>query len=81
MAFLAYIHAPEPDADGEVNPRPWEPNWRMWCPLLAAVVVGYAATRANGSVAALLVLGVFALCCQAAVEAVPDGNGLREWRQ
>jgi hypothetical protein len=76
VPFLAYVHASEPD-----DRRPWEPNWRIWRWVVAAVVVGYAATRAEGVVETLLVFVVFGLCCRAALEAIPDGDGLREWRQ
>jgi hypothetical protein len=78
MPFVAYVHAS--DAEGE--PRtPWEPNWRVWRWIAAAAPVGYAATRAEGALEALLVFIVFALACRAAAEALPTGDGLREWRQ
>jgi hypothetical protein len=44
-------------------------------------VVGYAAAHSDGAVETLLVFLVFGLCCRAALEALPDGDGLREWRQ
>jgi hypothetical protein len=49
--------------------------------VVAAAVVAYAATRAEGIVELLLVLIVFALSCRAATEALPSGEGLRNWRQ
>jgi hypothetical protein len=78
MPFLAYVHARE--RQGEPRP-PWEPNWRVWRWIAAAVVVAYAATRADGVAEWLLVLGVLTLACRAATEALPSGDGLREYRQ
>jgi hypothetical protein len=80
MPFLAYVHAEEPDSRPE-GPRPWEPNWRVWRWVVAAVVVTFAATRSDGAVEALLVFVVFGLVCRAAVEALPNGDGLREYKQ
>jgi hypothetical protein len=75
LPFLGYIHAgPQPRA-------PWEPSWRVWRWVVAAAVAAYAATRAEGVMAPLLVLIVLALSCRAATEALPSGDGLREWRQ
>ncbi len=81
MPFVAYVHAPEPDRPDDDPRPPWEPNWRIWRWVGAAIVVGYAASRADGAMEALLVMVVFALCCRAALEALPDGDGLREYRQ
>jgi hypothetical protein len=78
MPVLAYVHAS--DREGEPRP-PWEPNWRVWRWVAAAVVVAYAATQAQGVAELVLVVGVFALACRAATEALPSGDGLREWRQ
>jgi hypothetical protein len=80
MPFVAYVHA----EDGEPRPegrRPWEPNWRVWRWVVAAGFVTYAAARTNGAVEALLVFLVFGLVCRAALEALPNGDGLREYRQ
>jgi hypothetical protein len=44
-------------------------------------VVTFGASRADGPLEALLVLVVFGLCCRAALELLPSGDGLREWRQ
>ena len=79
-----FVHSEEPDPPsepGDGRPRPWEPNWRVWRWVAAAVVITYAATHAHGAVQALLVLVVFALCCRALTEALPYGDGMREWRQ
>ena len=80
MPFVAYVHAHDPEPPEERR-EPWEPNWRVWRWVAAAVLVTFAATRADGGLELLLVLIVFALCCRAAVEAVPGGDGLRDWRQ
>jgi hypothetical protein len=80
VPFLAYVHAEEPDPDPRDRPA-WEPNWRLWRWLVAAVFFAYGATRAEGAVEALLVFVVFGLVCRAALEALPDGDGLREYRQ
>jgi hypothetical protein len=80
VPFLAYVRASEPHEPPD-DRRPWEPNWRIWRWVVAASVIAYAATRSEGAVEMLLVLVVFALCCRAALEAIPDGDGLREWRQ
>jgi hypothetical protein len=80
MPFVAYVHAGEPErpAGGRAA---WEPNWRMWRWIIAAGLVAYGAAHTHGALAALLVVAVFALVCQAAGEAVPHGDGLREHRQ
>jgi hypothetical protein len=76
VPLLAYVRAPDP------APRPhWEPNWRVWRWLLAAVVIGFAATRSGGAVSVLLLFVVFGLACRALTEALPWGNGLSDWRQ
>jgi hypothetical protein len=81
VPFVAYVHAHEPDEPEDYGRAPWEPNWRMWRWVAVALVVTYAATRAEGGIELLLVVVVFALCCRAAVEALSNGDGLREWRQ
>jgi hypothetical protein len=78
MPIVAYVHAH--DSDGERR-APWEPNWRVWRWVVAAVPLAYAASRTEGALGLLLVLIVFALACRAATEALPSGDGLREWRQ
>jgi hypothetical protein len=80
VPFLAYVHASDPDPRDE-GPRPWEPNWKVWRWVLAAVIVAFAATRSEGALEALLVFVVFGLVCRAALEALPGGDGLREYRQ
>jgi hypothetical protein len=81
VPFVAYVHAREPDEPEDQGRSPWEPNWRVWRWVGAAVVVAYGATHSSGVIASLLVLGIFALCCRAAIEVFPDGGGLRDWRQ
>jgi hypothetical protein len=80
MPFVAYVHAEDRDPRPE-GPRPWEPNWRIWRWIVAAVVVSYGAVRSDGAVEALLVFAAFTLVCLALRDALPDGDGLREWRQ
>jgi hypothetical protein len=81
VPFVAYVHAREPDPPEDGGRTPWEPNWRIWRWVGAAIVVSFGASRADGALEALLVFVVFALCCRAALEAVPQGDGLRDWRQ
>jgi hypothetical protein len=80
VPLLAYVHAEDRDPRPE-GPPPWEPNWKIWRWLVAAAVVTYAAVRAEGAIEAVLVLVLFGLVCRAALEAIPDGDGLRHWRQ
>ena len=63
------------------GPSPWEPNWRMWRWVAAAAVVAFAAASVSGGVAAMLAITAFGLACRALDEAIPYGQGLREWRQ
>ena len=81
MPFVAYVHAREPDPPEDGGRTPWEPNWRIWRWVAAAIVVSFGASRADGALETLLVFVVFALCCRAALVALPQGDGLREWRQ
>jgi hypothetical protein len=80
MPFVAYVHARDPDPPEEGR-TPWEPNWRVWRWVGAAAVLGYGSAHTRGALSALLVLVVFVFVCQAAAEALPDGDGLREYRQ
>ena len=79
MPFLAYVDA-RPDEPGDRRPA-WEPNWRVWRWVGAAVVVGFAAGHAAPAIQYLLLLVVIALVCQAIDEAMPSMRGLRDWRQ
>jgi hypothetical protein len=81
MPFVAYVHAREPDEPEDEGRAPWEPNWRVWRWIVAALPVAIVATRTDGALELLFVFGVFALACRAALELLPDGGGLREWRQ
>ena len=81
MPFVAYVHVREPDEPEDRGRAPWEPNWRLWRWVAAAVVVTFGAARADGPLELLLVFVVFGLCCRAALEALPEGDGLRDWRQ
>jgi len=80
MPFVAFVHAEDPDPGPQGRPA-WEPNWRVWRWIIAAVFFAYGVTRADGAVEALLVFIVFGLVCQAVHEALPNGQGLREYRQ
>jgi hypothetical protein len=53
----------------------------MWRWIAGAALACYAATKADGSAQALLVLIAFTLACLAVETALPRGDGLREWRQ
>jgi hypothetical protein len=78
MPFVGYVHASDPGPKG----RPaWEPNWRLWRWIGLALLAAYGADSANGATELVLVLVVFGFVCRAAVEALPDGDGLREYRQ
>ena len=79
MPFLAYVNA-RPRVPGDRRP-PWEPNWRVWRWVGAALVVGFAAAHAAAAIQYLLLLVVIALVCQAIDEAMPSMRGLRDWRQ
>jgi hypothetical protein len=80
VPFVAYVHAREPDRPEDRRP-PWEPNWRMWRWVAAGLVAGYASAHSRGAASALLMLLVFIFVCQAAAEALPKGDGLRDYRQ
>lgn len=79
--MLIHDHDPGPP-DGDAPDRaPWEPNWRVWRWAVAGAVVAFAAANATGGVSVLLLLTAFGLCCRSLSEAIPYGDGLREWRQ
>jgi hypothetical protein len=80
VPFVAYVHAREPDPPDDGR-APWEPNWRVWRWVAAALVLAYGSAHTRGALAALLMFAVFGLVCQAAAEALPKGDGLREYRQ
>jgi hypothetical protein len=78
VPLLAYVHS---SSGGPPERSPWEPDWRVWRPLLAAVAAALAASRLTGAVAVVLVIAAFALACRALDAALPYRDGLREWRQ
>jgi hypothetical protein len=80
MPFVAYVHAEDSDPRPGHRP-PWEPNWRVWRWIVAAGFFTYGAARSEGAVEALLVFVVLVLVCRAALDALPKGDGLREYRQ
>ena len=80
MPFVAYVH--EPDSDPPPGGRPeWEPNWQIWRPLGLAVPAIYAAANTTGVASLVLALVAFALVCRAVNGLLPEGDGMREWRQ
>jgi hypothetical protein len=81
VPFVAYVHAREPDEPEDEGRIPWEPNWRLWRWIAAALPLTLAATLTHGVAELVLVLAVFALCCRAALELLPEGDGLSQWRQ
>ena len=80
MPFVAYVHAEDRDPRPE-GPAPWEPNWRIWRWIGLAALAAFAASKADGAAEAVLVFIVFGLICRAALEALPNGDGLRDYRQ
>jgi hypothetical protein len=80
MPFVAYVHADDHDPPPE-GPQPWEPNWRVWRWIVAAAFATFGAVRTDGVMETLLVFVVFALICRAALDALPNGDGLRDYRQ
>jgi hypothetical protein len=81
VPFLAYIHAHEPDPGDGDEPRPWEPNWRLWRWVMAAAVFAFASSYSTGAFEAALIFIAFGLACRAVQEWLPDGDGMREYRQ
>jgi len=71
----------EPPAQEPPGGAAWEPNWRVWRWVLAAAIVVFAAASTTSGASTLLFLTGFGLCCRSVSEAVPYGDGLREWRQ
>jgi hypothetical protein len=80
VPFLAYVHAEDRDPRPD-GPRQWEPDWRVWRWVAAALVVTYGAVRADGAVEVLLAFVVFGLVCRALLELLPEGDGMNEYRQ
>ena len=81
MPFLAYVRSGPPDPPPEEARPLWEPNLRIWRWVLMALPPLYAALRTDGAAELVAVFLVLALVCRAALEAVPDGDGLRHFRQ
>ena len=80
MPFIAYVHAGEPESRPGERP-PWQPNWRMWRWIAVALVAIYCVSRTNGVAGLVLVIVAFTAACLAFDEALPRGDGLRQWRQ
>jgi hypothetical protein len=81
MPFVAYVHAREPGPPEDSGRAPWEPHWRLWRWVGAAIALSYVASLTSGLLEAGIVMVVFALCCRAALVALSNGDGLRDWRQ
>lgn len=80
VPFVAYVHEPEKDPSPK-GPPPWEPNWRVWRPLLLALPAVYGAANTEGVASVLLVLIAFGLACRALSALLPDWNGMSEYHQ
>jgi hypothetical protein len=59
----------------------WEPNWRLWGWVAAAIVLFVAAASTPGIVSYGLVLGAIACACRAITVILPPLDGLRDYRQ
>ena len=79
MPFVAYVH--EPEGDPSPGQPPWEPDWRVWRPLGLAALAAFAAGNTSGAATVLLIFLAFGLVCRAITAALPDWNGMREYRQ
>ena len=55
MPFVAYVHAREPDPEPDERPA-WEPEWRLWRWVAAALVLAAGASLTQGLVSLVLVL-------------------------
>ena len=80
MPFVAYVHAREPEPPEDRRPV-WEPNWRVWRWVAVAVAAAFASAHTHTMVSAGFTLVAFVSVCQAAAEALPNGDGLSEHRQ
>jgi hypothetical protein len=80
VPFVAYVHAREPEPPEDRRPV-WEPNWRVWRWVALAVAAGFASAHTHAMLSAVFTLVAFVSVCQAAAEALPNGDGLREYRQ
>jgi hypothetical protein len=76
VPFIAYVHAEE-----EGGRQPWQPNWRVWRWLLAALPTAFAAANTEGVLSVVLVFTVFGLVLRAFEEAMPRWDGMRDYRQ
>ena len=70
----------EPREDPPERPE-WSPNWRLWAWVAAAVVIGFAASVADGPIGFALTMASFGAGCRAVTVALPYGGGLSDWRQ
>jgi hypothetical protein len=84
MPFVGFVHSEKPERPGEpeeLGRWRWEPNWRVWRWLLAAVVAASLATLTDGYAELVLVFFAVAAVCRAVVVAVPEWDGMRDHRQ
>lgn len=64
------------------SPDPvWEPNWRVWRWVLAALVMSGGGFVTNGFASYVCVVLAFAFALCALDRALPYKDGLREYRQ
>jgi hypothetical protein len=59
----------------------WQPNWRLWSWVAAAIVACVAADSTSGLVAYVLICAALAFVCQAISVVTPSLDGLRQYRQ
>jgi hypothetical protein len=75
--MLIDTRTPPPGSDRPV----WEPDWRIWSWVVAAVVAGVAESLATGFAAYVLLCVTVGFVAKAIANAVPAGGGMREHRQ
>ena len=59
----------------------WEPDWRLWGWVAAALGVTAAALATSGFASFVLVCAAIGFAARAVTHALPYGEGLREHRQ
>jgi hypothetical protein len=65
----------------EPGRRVWEPDWRVWSWVLAAVAAAVATALSSGLAEYVLLCVTIGCAAEAISRAVPYGGGLREHRQ
>jgi hypothetical protein len=61
--------------------RVWEPDWRLWAWVLAALAAGIGCFASAGLLSFVLLCAALGCGAQAGTRALPYGGGLREHRQ